>query len=106
MAMFGLFGNKKKTSSSVAKDRLKLVLIHDRAGTSSNNEMIEMMKRDILKVISEYIEIDESEFELDIKTAKGGKDRVFVSAGWGRHGSCCGSRCCRKHQEQTRKHRG
>ena len=51
MAMFGLFGNKKKTSSSVAKDRLKLVLIHDRAGTSSNNEMIEMMKRDILKVI-------------------------------------------------------
>ena len=77
MAMFGLFGNKKKTSSSVAKDRLKLVLIHARAGTSSNNEMIEMMKRDILKVISEYIEIDESEFELDIKTAKGGKDRVF-----------------------------
>ncbi len=35
------------------------------------------MKRDILRVISEYIEIDESEFELDIKTAKGGKDRMF-----------------------------
>ena len=77
MAMFGLFGSRKKTSSSIAKDRLKLVLIHDRAGTSSNNEMIEMMKRDILRVISEYIEIDESEFELDIKTAKGGSDRVF-----------------------------
>ena len=53
MAMFGLFGSRKKTSSSIAKDRLKLVLIHDRAGTSSNNEMIEMMKRDILRVISE-----------------------------------------------------
>ena len=59
MAMFGLFGSRKKTSSSIAKDRLKLVLIHDRAGTSSNNEMIEMMKRDILRVISEYIEIDD-----------------------------------------------
>ena len=29
MAMFGLFGSRKKTSSSIAKDRLKLVLIHD-----------------------------------------------------------------------------
>ena len=65
----GLFGKRSRKSSSVAKDRLKLVLIYDRAGTSSNNEMIEMMKRDILKVIQEYIEIDEEEFELDIKNS-------------------------------------
>ena len=65
----GLFSRNKKKSSSVAKDRLKLVLIYDRAGTSSNNAMIEMMKRDILKVIQEYIEIDEEEFELDIKNS-------------------------------------
>ena len=60
----GLFSRNKKKSSSVAKDRLKLVLIYDRAGTSSNNAMIEMMKRDILN-----IEIDEEEFELDIKNS-------------------------------------
>ena len=60
----GLFSRNKTKSSSVAKDRLKLVLIYDRAGTSSNNAMIEMMKRDILKVIQEYIEI-----ELDIKNS-------------------------------------
>ena len=30
--------------------------------------MIEMMKRDIMEVISKYIEIDENEFALDIKT--------------------------------------
>ena len=65
----GIFGRKKK-SSSIAKDRLKLVLIYDRAGTSSNNDMIEMMKKDILKVISQYIEIEEDEFHLNIKTAQ------------------------------------
>lgn len=65
----GLFGKRSKKSSSVAKDRLKLVLIYDRAGTSSNNEMIEMMKRDIMRVISQYIEIEEEEIELDIKTS-------------------------------------
>ena len=65
----GLFGKRSRKSSSVAKDRLKLVLIYDRAGTSSNNEMIEMMKRDIMRVISQYIEIEEEEIDLDIKTS-------------------------------------
>ena len=63
----GLF-KKGRRSSEVAKDRLKLVLIYDRTGTSSNNEMLEMMKRDMLAVIIKYIVIDEDEFELDIKT--------------------------------------
>lgn len=63
----GLF-SKRKSSSNIAKDRLKLVLIHDRAGTSSNTEMIDMMKRDILNVISKYIDIEYDELELDIKT--------------------------------------
>lgn len=72
----GLFSKKRKSSSTVAKDRLKLVLIYDRAGTSSNNDMIEMMKRDIMRVISEYIEIEEDEFELDIKTSNNVNDGV------------------------------
>ncbi len=70
----GFFRKKKQKSSSIAKDRLKLVLIYDRTGTSSNNNMIEMMRRDILRVIKEYVEIDENEFELDIKTSNTGKD--------------------------------
>ena len=64
-----MFGSRKRTSSNVAKERLKLVLVYDRAGTSSNNDMIDMMKRDIMRVISEYVEIDESQFEIDIKTS-------------------------------------
>lgn len=69
MGLFG-FGNKNKNSSSIAKDRLKLVLVYDRTGTGSNNDMIEMMKRDIMAVISKYIEIDEKELDIDIKTQK------------------------------------
>jgi cell division topological specificity factor len=54
---------KKKTSSNVAKDRLKLVLVSDRAGCSP--EIMEQMKNDIIMVISRYIEIDMD--GLDIK---------------------------------------
>lgn len=54
---------KKKTSSNVAKDRLKLVLVSDRANCSP--EIMEQMKNDIINVISKYVEIDTE--GLDIK---------------------------------------
>ena len=53
MGIMDLF--KKKSSGNVAKDRLKLVLVSDRANCSS--EMMEMMKRDIIEVISRYMDI-------------------------------------------------
>ena len=53
MRIFDFF--KKKTSSDIAKDRLKLVLVSDRAGVSP--EVMEQMKNDIIKVITKYIEI-------------------------------------------------
>ncbi len=62
--------SKRKKSSQVAKDRLKLVLIYDRSGTTSNDDMINMMKRDILQVISKYVEIDENEFAIDLKSTQ------------------------------------
>ena len=63
--MAWLFGRRKK-SNQVAKDRLKLVLIYDRQGTTSNDEMIEMMRKDIMKVISKYVVIDEQEFKINL----------------------------------------
>lgn len=57
----------KNTSSNVAKERLKLVLIHDRAGTSPSASILESMKRDIVKVISKYFEVQEDMFDVEIR---------------------------------------
>ncbi len=62
----GIFS--KKPSKNVAKDRLKLVLIHDRANCSS--EVLEMIKLDFLKVINKYLEVDEQGVEMRISTTK------------------------------------
>ena len=67
MDFFGLFGKKQK-SGKVAKDRLQMVLFQDRMNTSP--EMLEMLKSDILKVLANYVEIDED--ELDITVGKDG----------------------------------
>lgn len=54
MALMDFF--RKKNSSEVAKDRLKLLLISDR--TTCSTEVMELIKNDIIKVISKYMEID------------------------------------------------
>ncbi len=66
--MLGLFSKlgRKRQSKDVAKERLKLVLIHDRANVSP--EFLEMVKGEIIKVIRNYMEIDED--ALDIKLTK------------------------------------
>ncbi len=47
---------KKKSSSDVAKDRLKLVLVSDRASCSP--ELMQRIRSDIIEVLSKYAEID------------------------------------------------
>jgi len=56
--------SKKPSSSNIARDRLKLVLIHDRVNCST--DLLEMIKNDILKVLVKYMDIDEKELDLEI----------------------------------------
>ena len=54
MGIFDMF--KKKPSGNVAKERLKLLLVSDRANCSP--EIMELIKNDIIEVIKKYMEID------------------------------------------------
>lgn len=55
---------KKKNSGSVAKDRLKLLLVSDRANCSP--ETMDMIKNDIIGVISKYMDINKEEMDISI----------------------------------------
>ena len=73
---------RRKTSCQVAKDRLKILLISDRLNCSP--EMMEMIKRDIAKVISKYMRIDAEQMEIQSNTkgckqGHGGKPSLTAS---------------------------
>ena len=55
---------KKKSSSDVAKDRLKLVLVSDRASCSP--EIMQKIMSDIIEVLSKYAEIDMDGIDINI----------------------------------------
>ncbi len=72
--VFKFFSKDQGTSKNVAKERLKLVLVHDRTNCSPN--FLEMVKGDLLNVISDYMEIEEE--GLDIRITKTKKDNNKV----------------------------
>ncbi len=55
---------KKKSSSDVAKDRLKLVLVSDRASCSP--EIMQKIRSDIIEVLSKYAEIDMDGIDINL----------------------------------------
>jgi len=60
---FGKNENKETTGSkNMAKERLHLVLMQDRANVSA--DFLEMMKQEIIEVIKKYIEVDEKEIDV------------------------------------------
>ncbi|MBL3539108.1 cell division topological specificity factor MinE [Aminivibrio sp.] len=54
-------------SKNIAKERLQIVLIHDRADISP--EMLEQLRRDMIDVITRYMDIDTSKIEMDFDRA-------------------------------------
>lgn len=77
MDFFRRFTNKEK-SKNIAKERLKLVLVHDRSDLSP--KFLEMVKGDIIRVISEYADIDEENLDIKLTRMKKDGDRTPMSA--------------------------
>ena len=63
MDLFRVFSNKT-TPKDVAKDRLRLILIHDRGDIPE--ETIEKIRSEILEVLAKYIEIECEDVEISV----------------------------------------
>jgi cell division topological specificity factor len=63
-----IFGERQPTSREIAKERLQLVLVHDRVKISP--AMLERMKDELITVISRYVEIDADSVEVTFTQSK------------------------------------
>lgn len=72
-----IFG-RKKSSKDLAKDRLKLVLVHDRANVSP--DFLESIKDEIMKVLEKYMDVGDTGLDIHITTAQSEDGRSEVPA--------------------------
>lgn len=59
-----LFGRKTPSSAKTAKERLQLVLVHDR--TDISPAVMDMLKDEIIAVISKHVDIDRAGVEINL----------------------------------------
>jgi cell division topological specificity factor len=69
-----LFGRPPK-SAQLAKDRLKLVLMHDRTDLSPGT--LELLKDDVITAISRHVDIDPSSVRIEM-THEGREQRLIA----------------------------
>ena len=72
MDLLKVFSNKTTTPKDVAKDMLKLILIHDRGDIDP--ETIDKIRMEILQVLSKYIEIEADDVEIALNRAGSDED--------------------------------
>ena len=62
-----LLGEKKKTAS-VAKERLQIILAHERSGRNARQpDYLPALQRDLIAVISKYVRIDPQDIKVNLE---------------------------------------
>ena len=57
---------RQPASASTARERLQLVLAHDRSDLST--DLLDQMRKEILEVVAKYVEIDVNEGAVSLET--------------------------------------
>jgi len=71
-----MVGKKKPTPGEVAKERLKVVLAHDRL--KLNPELLEVIRGEILSVVSRRLAIDEDQVQVNL-AHEGGAEKLLAN---------------------------
>ena len=65
MRFLDFFRSNKKTSASVAKERLQIIVAHERRPASSP-DFLPRLQKDILEVVRKYVPIREEQIRLSL----------------------------------------
>ncbi|MDR0273945.1 MAG: cell division topological specificity factor MinE [Burkholderiaceae bacterium] len=68
MSLFSFLLGEKKKTASVAKERLQIILAHERAGRNpAEPDYLPALQRDLVEVISKYVKIDPRDIKVNVK---------------------------------------
>ena len=68
MSFFSFFAGEKKKSASVAKERLQIILAHERNGrNASEPDYLPALQRELMAVISKYVKINLADIKVNLE---------------------------------------
>lgn len=72
MSLLDLLFGRKKATASVAKERLQIILAHERATHDTNLDddnpsWLPMLQQELVEVIAKYIKIDKEDLKVNLE---------------------------------------
>lgn len=61
-----LFGEKKKTAE-IAKNRLSLLIAHERNGGAAQPDFMPALQRELIEVISKYVSVNPNDIKVQLE---------------------------------------
>lgn len=61
-----IFRNKPKNTASIAKERLQIIVSHER-GTRNGPDFLPLLREEIIKVIAKYVEVDHNQVKVELE---------------------------------------
>ena len=65
MSLFGLFGRQERGSAGTARERLQILLAHERAGLAGT-DFLPHLQKEIIDVIRKYVEVDDERVQISL----------------------------------------
>jgi len=66
-----LFRSEQKATAQTAKERLLVVVSHQRAGRANGPEYLTRLREELLAVVRKYVPVDDSAVHVDVKREDG-----------------------------------
>ncbi|ALT76615.1 MULTISPECIES: cell division topological specificity factor MinE [unclassified Roseateles] len=67
MGFLSFFLGEKKTTANVAKERLQLILAHERNGRNAKPDYLPQLQRELVAVISKYVNINPNDLKVTVE---------------------------------------
>lgn len=68
MSLLDLFRSRRQSSANIAKERLQIIVSHERTRKLRGNTInLQELKQKLVSVISQYLHIDEQEFSVQLE---------------------------------------
>jgi cell division topological specificity factor len=66
-SLLSLFFGEKKKTASVAKERLQIILAHERGGNPMKADYLPALQRELIAVISKYVSINPNDIQVNLE---------------------------------------
>ena len=67
MSLIDMIFGKRQKSASIARERLQIILAHERGGKAGTPDYLPALQRELMEVISKYVAVNQDDIKVHLE---------------------------------------